>query len=96
MEALTPVQRVAVIAIGLALTALLAVLVLPWLSKQISERLPLSTPTTQPDTVTVEPSATETPSPTATRSAALSVGYAVSCRQPWCPVTATVLRDPLL
>ena len=40
MENLTPVQRVAVIAIGLALTLLVAMLVLPWVWKQISEWLP--------------------------------------------------------
>ena len=40
MENLTPVQRVAVIAIGLALTLLVMMLVLPWAWKQISEWLP--------------------------------------------------------
>jgi hypothetical protein len=40
LETLTPVQRVAVIAIGLALTLLVAMLVLPWAWKQISEWLP--------------------------------------------------------
>ena len=40
MENLTPVQRVAVIAIGLALTLLVAMLVLPWVWEQISEWLP--------------------------------------------------------
>lgn len=40
MENLTPVQRVAVIAIGLALTLLVVMLVLPWAWKQISEWLP--------------------------------------------------------
>ena len=42
MENLTPVQRVAVIAIGLALTLLVAMLVLPWVWKQISEWLPVT------------------------------------------------------
>ena len=47
METLTPVQRVAVIAIGLALTALVALLLLPWVWKQIDERLPaVATPVT--------------------------------------------------
>ena len=40
METLTPVQRVAVIAIGLALTLLVAMFLLPWAWKQISELLP--------------------------------------------------------
>lgn len=40
METLTPVQRIAVIAIGLALTLLLAMLLLPWAWKQLSELLP--------------------------------------------------------
>lgn len=40
METLTPVQRVAVIAIGLALTLLVAMFFLPWAWKQISEWLP--------------------------------------------------------
>ena len=40
METLTPVQRVAVIAIGLALTLLVAMFLLPWAWKQISEWLP--------------------------------------------------------
>ena len=40
LENLTPVQRVAVIAIGLALTLLVAMLLLPWAWKQISEWLP--------------------------------------------------------
>ena len=35
MEALTPIQRIAVIAIGLALTLIVAALALPWISKQI-------------------------------------------------------------
>jgi len=40
LETLTPVQRVAVIAICLALTALIAMLLVPWVWKQIVERLP--------------------------------------------------------
>ena len=40
METLNPVQRVAVIAIGLALTLLVAMFFLPWAWKQISEWLP--------------------------------------------------------
>jgi hypothetical protein len=40
LETLTPVQRVAVIAIGLALTLLVAMFLLPWAWKQISEWLP--------------------------------------------------------
>jgi hypothetical protein len=40
LETLTPVQRVAVIAIGLALTLLIAMLLLPWAWKQITELLP--------------------------------------------------------
>jgi hypothetical protein len=39
MEALTPLQRIVVIAIVLALTLALALLIVPWLSKQIEERL---------------------------------------------------------
>jgi hypothetical protein len=42
LEKLTPVQRVAVIAIGLALTLLVAMFVLPWAWKQVSELLPLA------------------------------------------------------
>jgi hypothetical protein len=40
LETLTPVQRVAVIAICLALTALIAMLLVPWVWTQIVERLP--------------------------------------------------------
>lgn len=40
METLTPVQRVAVIAICLALTALIAMLLVPWVWTRIVERLP--------------------------------------------------------
>jgi hypothetical protein len=44
LETLTPVQRVAVIAICVALTALIAMLLVPWVWTQIVERLP-DTPT---------------------------------------------------
>ena len=42
MEALTPVQRVAVIAIGLVLTLIVVMLVLPWISDKIADWLPFS------------------------------------------------------
>ena len=42
MEKLTPVQRVAVIAIGLALTLLVAMFFVPWAWKQVSELVPLA------------------------------------------------------
>ena len=57
METLTPVQRVAVIAIGLALTALVALLILPWVWDQIVEWLPstdTAIPATPPPTATPE------------------------------------------
>jgi hypothetical protein len=61
LETLTPVQRVAVIAIGLALTALVALLILPWVWKQIAEWLPMTDasgpttllPTATPDRVSL-------------------------------------------
>jgi hypothetical protein len=53
METLTPFQRVLVIAIGLILTALIAALVLPWLSQQIQER---SQPAANPDPASSMPS----------------------------------------
>jgi hypothetical protein len=40
MEALTPVQRVAVIAIGLVLTLIVVMLVLSWISDKIADWLP--------------------------------------------------------
>jgi hypothetical protein len=40
LETLTPVQRVAVIAVCLALTALIAMLLVPWVWTRIVERLP--------------------------------------------------------
>lgn len=40
METLTPVQRVAAIAIGLTLTVLVATLFLPWAWRQLSDWLP--------------------------------------------------------
>jgi hypothetical protein len=48
LETLTPVQRVAVIAICLALTALIAMLLVPWVWARIVERLP-NTATPTPD-----------------------------------------------
>ena len=42
METLTPVQRVAVIAICLALTLLVAMLLVPWVWTHIVERLPIA------------------------------------------------------
>jgi hypothetical protein len=42
LETLTPVQRVAVIAICLALTALVALFLVPWVWTQIVERLPIT------------------------------------------------------
>lgn len=39
MENLRPIQRIAVIAICLAMTAVLALLLLPWVSEQIESRL---------------------------------------------------------
>jgi hypothetical protein len=61
LETLTPVQRVAVIAIGLALTAFVALLILPWVWKQIVEWLPITDtavpatplPTATPDRVSL-------------------------------------------
>ena len=63
MEALTPFQRIAVIAIGLVLTIALATLVLPWISKQLEDRLELSQETTLPeptDAPAIEPTPTRT------------------------------------
>ena len=63
MEALTPIQRIAVITIGLVLTIAVAMLVLPWISEQIDERLELSNETTSPgptDTPAIEPTPTRT------------------------------------
>ena len=53
METLTPVQRVAVITICLALTVLIAMLLVPWVWTQIVERFPI--------TATSTPSATFLP-----------------------------------
>ncbi len=39
MENLRPIQRIAVIAICLAVTAVLALLLLPWVSEQLESRL---------------------------------------------------------
>ena len=39
MENLRPIQRIAVIAICLAMTAVLALLLLPWVSEQLASRL---------------------------------------------------------
>lgn len=57
METLTPLQRVAVIIIGLVLTALIAFVLLPWLSKQIESRL-TPTSTLLPSTLTGAPTPT--------------------------------------
>ena len=67
METLTPAQRVIVIAIGLALTAVIAIAVLPWLNQQITERLP-HTPTPLPTATPTRAQPTRTPTlqPTAT------------------------------
>ena len=67
METLTPVQRVAVIAIGLALTAFVALLILPWVWKQIVEWLPIADtavpatplPTATPDRISLSDGATD-------------------------------------
>ena len=56
METLTPIQRIAVITIGLTLTAFIAVFVFPWAGEQIAARMP---PAATP------PPATHTPLPTA-------------------------------
>jgi hypothetical protein len=73
METLTPAQRVATIAIGLALTVMIAIWVLPWASDQIVARLP---PTKTPMPPTLTPTATvaptETPGPTPTSTVALT------------------------
>jgi hypothetical protein len=61
MENLTPIQRIAVIVIGLALTAIIAALLLPWMNKQIQDRLP-PTSTPLPPTPTKRPAST-TPTP---------------------------------
>jgi hypothetical protein len=47
LETLTPVQRVAVIAIGLALTLLVAMFLLPWAWKQLTELLPATSTATR-------------------------------------------------
>ena len=73
METLTPVQRVAVIVIGLALTAIIAALLLPWMSKQIQDRLsPTSTPL--PPTPTKRPAST-TPTPQAMHLTPLPLAF---------------------
>lgn len=73
METLTPAQRVATIAIGLALTAMIAIWVLPWVGDQIVTRLP---PTKTPVPATLTPTATvtptQTPGPTPTSTVALT------------------------
>ena len=62
METLTPAERVLVIAIGLILTAAVALVVLPWLSRQITERLP-HTPTPLPTAAPTRAQLTRTPTP---------------------------------
>jgi hypothetical protein len=72
METLTPLERVLVIAVGLTLTALFAVYVLPWAGQDISDRW-LPTPTPVLATATPQPTATSTvPAPTATPTATLT------------------------
>jgi tetratricopeptide (TPR) repeat protein len=83
METLTPVQRVAVVTIGLTMTAIIAVIVLPWASKQIEARLP-PTSTPLPATATSPPIPTR--SPTATPSQAMQLT----------PPPAQILLDPML
>lgn len=79
METLSPAQRVIVIAIGLALTVLAAISLLPWANRQIAARLP-PTPTPPPATTTPRPTATATqqPTPTATPTLALTPPAQVS------------------
>lgn len=62
METLTPVQRVAVIAICLALTLLIAMLLVPYIWTQIVERFPLTaTPTPSAMLLPVFPTPTQSP-----------------------------------
>lgn len=69
MENLTPAQRIVTIAIGLALTAVFAILVIPWAGKQAASLIPPTktpvppTPTFTP-TATPPPTSTPTPTPT--------------------------------
>lgn len=73
METLTPVQRVATIAIGLVLTAMIAIWVLPWAGDQIAVRLPpTKTPVPPTLTPTVTATPTQTPGPTPTPTVALT------------------------
>ena len=60
MEALTPLQRIAVVAIGLALTLLVAALALPWINKRIEDSLP-STGTPVPWAPTRPPAGLQSP-----------------------------------
>jgi hypothetical protein len=66
METLAPIQRIAVIAIGLVLTAIAALVVLPWASSQIEARLP-PTGTPLPPTATRPPIPIKSPSPPPTQ-----------------------------
>lgn len=73
METLTPAQRIATIAIGLVLTVMAAIWVLPWVGRQIEARLPPTrtpVPATPTPTATVPP--TRTPGPTPTPTVALT------------------------
>lgn len=73
MENLTPVQRIATIAIGLVLTIAIAIWVLPWVGRQIAAQIP-PTKTPVPPTKTPAPTATptQTPGPTPTPTVAIT------------------------
>ncbi len=73
METLSPAQRFAAIAIGLVLTAMIAIWVLPWAGEQIVARLPpTKTPLPATPTPTITPTATQTPGPTPTPTLAIT------------------------
>jgi hypothetical protein len=57
MENLRPIQRIAVIAICLAMTAVLALLLIPWVSEQLESRL-------EDRSGSPEPATESTPTPT--------------------------------
>ena len=82
METLTPVQRVAVITIGLTLTAVVVVLVLPWVGEQIVNLLP-ATATPVLATATSSPTMTSTPAyPTGTPTPRLTPTSTASLSEP--------------
>jgi len=98
METLTPAQRVIVIAIGLALTALIAMVLLPWLNQEINERLP-DTPTPLPTSTPTRPQPTKAPTlrPTTTPTRAESTatpspGPSTTVTSPQTTTTPTPFR----